>query len=267
MGTAFAAPGPSPGDGESSPRRARRRRNRSEPAPPRPFRWPLTGEERAIVEAAILRLGLSQTAVAKRLGVPQGTLSRWLSGQHAVDWPMRLALVATLHLPPAALGTDAYLELLKEGNVLGVEPDRRQPGARALPVYEWESVGDPRDERAAPTPIREEVPSTRVESLLHGRGFAIVMQGNGLLGRRRTVLPGAVCWVSPDRRPAPGRVVAARVKRDGEWLNILAVYGEDEHGRGYLYHEPARGQYVPLVDTPFEVLGSVVMVTHETTPG
>lgn len=37
-------------------------------------------------------LGLSQTALAERLGVPQATISRWETGGHGIDQPTVLDL-------------------------------------------------------------------------------------------------------------------------------------------------------------------------------
>lgn len=37
-------------------------------------------------------LGLSQKALAERLGVPQATVSRWETGHHRIEHPRLLAL-------------------------------------------------------------------------------------------------------------------------------------------------------------------------------
>lgn len=44
------------------------------------------------LRAGIDRLGLTQEQAAARLGVPQRTLERWLSGQHKVPGPAVTAL-------------------------------------------------------------------------------------------------------------------------------------------------------------------------------
>lgn len=48
----------------------------------------------AELRAAREALGLSQRALAERLGVPQATVSRWETGQHPIQHPriLRLAL-------------------------------------------------------------------------------------------------------------------------------------------------------------------------------
>lgn len=46
------------------------------------------------LKAARTALGLTQRALAERLGVPQATVSRWETGQHPIQHPriLRLAL-------------------------------------------------------------------------------------------------------------------------------------------------------------------------------
>lgn len=51
------------------------------------------------VEAALAASGVSQSEVARRLEVTQGTVNRWARGKAPVSWSRWLAILAALDLP------------------------------------------------------------------------------------------------------------------------------------------------------------------------
>lgn len=218
--------------------------------------------------------GLSQEALAARVGVSRKTVSNWETGETTVSTAHLGAIAVALGVDEADLvggrASTSVGSIGARGTSTGVRgpaaatdpfnatpPEDREAGGRRLPVYRWGSMGDPRDHESSPHPDRLEWPPAGRETLIGPSGFAVDVRGHSMTGRG--LQDGDTVWVNPDRPYRLGGLVLALVDSiDGDSGMVVKTYARTEVG-DCLLSENDDGKS-PIACRAFSIIGPVVWI-------
>lgn len=206
-------------------------------------------------------LGLTQPALARRVGVTKSAVNQWEHGQTKRLEGENLLRCAR------ALGVSPDWLLSGKGPM---RPDRvqephrayRVSGVRCLPLLDYVQAGRPRDAIAAmesgvgavSVPIASDLAAE-----LGPYAFGLVVRGDHMLPFFR---PGDVIIIDPDAALRPGDIVLAKLER--EELPTLGKYrarGDDENGAMAFELAPLNEDYPTVLvnaRNPGEIIGPVL---------
>ena len=179
-----------------------------------------------VIEAIRRRMAftrLSQKGLARRLGVTETTVSRWLNRQQGVPLGQLARIAEELGAPLGALFAETLAPGLLDpaplhmqmteanGRLAQVERvlDHLRQSVRAVPLYRPGTAGDPRRGEGDPhgaraTSFAHRPPGT--EQTVGPRGFAVLVEGDALAGRG--LRAGDVVFCNPDAPWGDGSLVA-----------------------------------------------------------
>lgn len=198
------------------------------------------------------RNGVSQTEVAKAIGVTQQTYQGWETGIHGPRWQRAQKLAEYFRVSTEWL--------LGERGTAGVGPGAgasnvdSAPAARMVPLISWTRAGqwaeaiDPYEPGVAEDWIPAPQDSSR-------SSYALRVVGDSMTNPYGTpsLPPNSIIIVDPDQRtPKNGQIIIARL--NGTDSVTCKAYAEDA---GRVYLKPLNPQY-PTITDAFEVIGSVI---------
>lgn len=198
------------------------------------------------------RLGITQEALAERLGVTQGAIGHWLNKRREPSMDIILNILGALDLKHINIGVDGAI--LDEAHDSNVSFKQEHVPRGRYPLISWVSAGV--FSEAVEPYNRDEIETWHETTVASsGNSFWLEVKGDSMTAPVGLSIPeGMIILVDPEVPPTNGKLVVARIEGQNEATFKRLVV---DAGRAFL--KPLNPQYPMLeIADDCKIVGVVV---------